>query len=88
MPIVFWAYVNNVHEITVSLFTTAAVYYFVCATEKKYVYFNLYFLFGTTSAGCVQPHDRRQVGDMPAVHGGLATHSCRSCYQGPGPTAA
>jgi 4-amino-4-deoxy-L-arabinose transferase-like glycosyltransferase len=49
MPIVFWAYVNNVHEITVSLFTTAAVYYFVCATEKKYVYFNLYFLLGVSA---------------------------------------
>jgi 4-amino-4-deoxy-L-arabinose transferase-like glycosyltransferase len=31
MPVVFWAYTNNIQENTMGVFTTAAVYFFLCA---------------------------------------------------------
>jgi hypothetical protein len=46
MPVVFWSFTNNIHELTMGLFTTAAVYFFLLSTnaDKNFLYRSIAFV--------------------------------------------
>ena len=46
MPIVFWAYTNDIQENTMAMFTTAAVYFFLCAVNAASVLLSINFYAG------------------------------------------
>jgi 4-amino-4-deoxy-L-arabinose transferase-like glycosyltransferase len=35
MPVVFWSFANNIHELTMGVFTTAAIYFFLPSTDNN-----------------------------------------------------
>ena len=49
MPIVFWAYTNDIQENTMGVFTTAAVYFFLCASGAGSVLRSVSFYLGCIS---------------------------------------
>ncbi len=49
MPIVFWAYTNDIQENTMGVFTTGAVYLFLCATGTGSVLRSVSFYLGCVS---------------------------------------
>jgi hypothetical protein len=46
MPIVFWAYTNDIQEDTMGVFTTAAVYFFLVAVNSRSVLLSVNFYLG------------------------------------------
>lgn len=49
MPIVFWAYTNDIQENTMGVFTTAAVYFFLCAIGSGSALRSVSFYVGSIS---------------------------------------
>ncbi len=49
MPIVFWAYTNDIQENTMGVFTTAAVYFFLCAASTGRLFTSPNFYLGCIS---------------------------------------
>jgi 4-amino-4-deoxy-L-arabinose transferase-like glycosyltransferase len=49
MPVVFWSYANNIQENTVTVFTTAAIYFFLVSVNSVSVLRNIFFYFGITA---------------------------------------
>lgn len=49
MPVVFWSFSNNIHELTMGVFTTAAVYFFLLSMsdDKSNTYKHLSFILGS-----------------------------------------
>ena len=46
MPVVFWAYANDIQENTMAMFTTAAVYFFLCAVNSASTLLSINFYVG------------------------------------------
>ncbi len=49
MPVVFWSFSNNIHELTMGVFTTAAVYFFLLSIDNNNgnSHKQFYFLLGS-----------------------------------------
>lgn len=49
MPVVFWSFTNNIHELTMGVFTTASVYFFLLCISSDYTkaYRYLSFIVGS-----------------------------------------